>query len=123
MHFSCYHTCKHYKNWGYCDKFDKSVKGNLHPFYYESCYYTQKDEDGPVRIDDLSDFVNFVEKYLDKNNKLAVDIIAYYRKHNKLSFKQRRVLAGTIFHCYEEKPPENMNKKKDLDVLCCQVED
>lgn len=121
----CYNSCRHYVDFfgcGYCKKYDLQVgKNMIHPFWYFQYYRTQEYENGPILIssNDILNFVNLVEKYIDKDNELALNIINYYRKYHRLSFKQRKALAEMIFHCYDEKPTEDIS----VSGLCYQVED
>lgn len=111
----CYGNCKHY-SLGFCKKYEKQIlvsqnpfhRGiKFHPFDYMSLYY-QKNQT------DLTHLINIADKYLTTD--IAKNIVVYYKKYNKLSYKQRKVLINQILYCYEDKPVPSVNE------IWCQIE-
>lgn len=119
----CYKDCEHFDIYGYCRKYHKIIRSYNglyeHPLSFFRIYF-QEDTDGPVRItnDDIADIVKVAENYL--TDELSKSIVSYYKKHSKLSFRQRKHLVWKLLNdCYEPKKP----KEVTLEEGFIQIED
>ena len=71
-----------------------------------------------ITNDDIADIVKVAENYL--TDELSKSIVSYYKKHSKLSFRQRKHLVWKLLNdCYEPKKP----KEVTLEEGFIQIED
>ena len=117
---TCQKWCKHYNEaYGFCEKYKQSIPVSrnplhyglrLHPLDYVELYFRKNENDGIDHLVELAD--KFLTSNIDKG------IVKYYRTYGRLSYKQRKVLAGHILYCAEEKPSHEYT----VGPYCYQVE-